>query len=193
MTIEPIIPVVKEDLNEFERSKYDEIGFEAIRNGKLAVCTLAGGQGSRLGFKGPKGAFIVPFKKTSPKSIFAIDAEKIKKCYEEYGAYPFWYIMTSKENDKETKFFFEDNEFFDIPKDKIIFFTQGEFPLTKESGEEIIDENGNKVMAANGNGGIFKALEDEGIIKHMKDNGVLYICTCNVDNILVNPIDSISL
>ncbi|MBR3280502.1 MAG: UTP--glucose-1-phosphate uridylyltransferase [Clostridia bacterium] len=190
--LEPVIPIIKSTLNNIDYDMFYSIGAEAIKKGKLAVCTLAGGQGSRLGHKGPKGTFIVPFEKITSRSIFEIAAEKIKNAYKEFGIYTYWYIMTSKENDKETKDFFIDNNYFGIPKEKIIFFMQGEFPLIRENGEEIKDKEGNIVLAANGNGGIFKALEDEGIILHMKENNIDYICTCNVDNILVNPIDAVS-
>ncbi len=191
--LEPVIPIIKSTLNNIDYDMFYSIGAEAIKKGKLAVCTLAGGQGSRLGHKGPKGTFMVPFDRIAPRSIFEIAAEKITKCNKEFGTYPFWYIMTSKDNDKESKEFFEANNYFGIPKEKIIFFIQGEFPLVTKNGEEIKDKDGNVVYAANGNGGIFKALEDEGIIKHMKENGVDYISTCNVDNILVNPLDAVSL
>ncbi len=101
--------------------------------------------------------------------------------------------MTSKDNDKDTKAFFEKNAYFGLDKAKVVFFIQGEFALTYENGEEVKDLNGNSVKAANGNGGIFKALEDEGVIKLMQEKGIDYICSCNVDNILVNPIDEIAL
>jgi UDP-N-acetylglucosamine pyrophosphorylase len=118
---------------------------------------------------------------------------RVKEVYEKYNVWPFWYIMTSRENDSDTKAYFKENNFFEIPKDNILFFVQGELPLIREDGSKVLDENGNEVYAANGNGGIFKALEDEGIIEHMKEHDVEYICSCNVDNILINPFDEIAL
>ena len=45
------------DLSQQEKEEYINLGKSIIANGKLAVITLAGGMGSRLGFKGPKGTY----------------------------------------------------------------------------------------------------------------------------------------
>jgi UDP-N-acetylglucosamine pyrophosphorylase len=46
--IEPIKYIEKEKISEEEKEKYFKIGEEEIRKGKLAVVTMAGGQGTRL-------------------------------------------------------------------------------------------------------------------------------------------------
>ena len=191
--IEPVEAISKETLSKEDYEKYNSLGENLIRNGQLAVCSMAGGQGTRLGHNGPKGTFVVNFTKIPPKSIFQINAEKMLKAYTDYGIYLDWYIMTSVDNDKETKDFFEKNGYFGYPKEKIVFFVQGRFPLLNRQKETIKDKSGNEVLAANGNGGIFKALKDEKIIDLMAKKGIKYLATCNVDNILINPIDNVSL
>lgn len=193
MKIDPAVPIIKNELSEDELNNYRQKGIEFIKQGKVAVCTMAGGQGTRLGYNGPKGTFIVPFTQTNPKSIFEIDSDLFKEVYKKYGVWPKWYIMTSKDNDNDTRMFFEVNDYFGMPEDTIIFFIQGEFPLLKEDGTEIIDESGNIVTAANGNGGIFKALDDEGILQDMENNNIEYLVACNVDNILINPLDEVTI
>ena len=172
-----------------DKECYEEIGANLISEGKVAVCTMAGGQGSRLGHNGPKGTFVVPLEE--PKSIFQIDTEKMLDAYNKYGMYINWYIMTSEDNDEVTKQFFKDNNYFGYSKDYIKFFKQGELPLTDFEGNVLLQAKNKIFKAANGNGGIFKALADNGIIDELKEKGIEYLVTCNVDNILIKPIDEI--
>jgi UDP-N-acetylglucosamine pyrophosphorylase len=48
-------------------------------------------------------------------------------------------------------------------------------------------------MAPDGNGGIFNALDNRGIIEHMKANGIKTLAIGNVDNILIPMIDAVPL
>ena len=191
MSIEPIKSIDENSLNEEEHKMYSQIGTEIIKNEQIAVCILAGGQGTRLGHNGPKGTFMVPLD--NPKSIFQIQVETLLRAYKEYGTHVYFFVMTSKDNDEITKQFLNDNNYFGYPKDKIKFFVQGELPLTNRNKVELQNEDGSPIMAPNGNGGIFKALEDEGIIDLMKEQNIKYLVTENVDNILANPIDAIAL
>ena len=68
--IEPIDFVDKSKLSKEEYAKYEKIGTEKIKAGKLAVVTMAGGQGTRLGHTGPKGTYDLGLD--SHKSIFEI-------------------------------------------------------------------------------------------------------------------------
>ena len=55
--IDPISYIDKFKLSDEEKAHYEELGEKAIKDGKLAVITMAGGQGTRLGHSGPKGTF----------------------------------------------------------------------------------------------------------------------------------------
>lgn len=179
------------DKEKINKEKYKEIGIEQIKQGKLAVCSMAGGQGTRLGFDGPKGTYLLELDK--PTSIFEIEVNKLKAAKEKYGIYIYWYIMTSIQNHEETIKFFEKNQYFNYPKDHIIFFNQGELPLLDKNGKIVLKDKSNIFMAPDGNGGIFKALGEEGIITHMKDHKIEYLAIGNVDNILIRMVDPIIL
>ena len=187
--IEPIGYIEKAKLNEEEYKKYEEKGIEAIKNNKLAAVTMAGGQGTRLGHKGPKGTFDLGLD--SHKFIFEILCDTLKKAYENYGVYTSWYIMTSDENNRDTVEFFEKNNYFDYPKDKIMFFKQGKLPMIDTEGKVLIGEDGLIKQAADGHGGIFYSMRNDGVIYDMKSKGIEWVFIGGVDNVLVNMVDPV--
>ena len=102
--LEHINYVDKYKISDEKRNTYLNLGEEIIKNGKYAVVTMAGGQGTRLGHKGPKGTFKIDVE-PEPKYLFQILAENLEKANKKYGITIPWYIMTSTENDKETEEF----------------------------------------------------------------------------------------
>lgn len=185
--IEPIDYVDKEKLKEEETNEYTILGKKEIIEGKLAVVTMAGGQGTRLGHNGPKGTFMVNI--TPQQSIFEILCNKLKKAKEEYNVYIPWYIMTSKDNNEQTISFFEENQYFGYPKSNIMFFVQGELPMLDTEGKILVNETGLIKEAANGHGGIFATMLDNGVNYDMKTRGIKWIFISGVDNILANYVD----
>ena len=89
---------------------YENIGIRAIKEGKLAAVTMAGGQGTRLGHDGPKGTFDIGLD--SHKSLFELLADSLKEAGKRYEVTIPWFIMTSRENNKATLEFFEKHKFF---------------------------------------------------------------------------------
>ena len=192
-TIEPLRYVEKNKLSDEEINKYNTIGSEIIENNKLAVITMAGGQGTRLGHKGPKGTYMLNLKDIFGKnvSIFEVLAQNFLKAKNEYNVDINWYIMTSNENKEETIEFFKENDYFNLNKNSIKFFVQNDIPVIDENGKVIIGKNYLIKTASNGNGGIYEVLKEQNILEDMKANGIEWVFVSGVDNILVNPIDSI--
>jgi len=189
--IEPIDYIDKYNISSEKLEEYKKIGEDKIKNGKYAVVTMAGGQGTRLGHNGPKGTFNIGLK--SNKSIFEILIDSLKESSKKYETTINWYIMTSKENNKDTKAFFEKNDFFGYPKESVMFFIQGELPMCDEQGQVIIGENGLIKEAADGHGGIFESLRSNLIINDMEKKGIEWAFIGPVDNVLVKMVDEILL
>lgn len=103
--ISPIPYSIKANFTNTEVSNFCSIGEKALRKGEVAVITLAGGQGTRLGYKGPKGSYEIDVP--PKKSLFEFTCDKLIEASKKYGSYIPWYIMTSPSNDKQTKAFFE--------------------------------------------------------------------------------------
>src|SRR5262245_1433944 len=89
------------------------MGEEALRQGKVAVLLVAGGQGSRLGFEHPKGMY--PVGPVSRKSLFAIFAEKVLATARRYETRLPFLVMTSPATHDETLDFFRRHAYFGLP------------------------------------------------------------------------------
>ena len=190
--ISPIPHIEKNNLSHNEIDYYSKIGEAIIKNNELAIVTMAGGQGSRLGYKGPKGTYMLNLKPIK-KSLFQIIAENIIETNNKYNVILPWYIMTSDENDKQTQDFFKINDFFGYPKEKIKFFKQSKLPLIDINGKLILQEPYLIKEASNGNGNVFKSMERANIIEDMHNLGIKWICFGGIDNVLLKNVDPLFL
>lgn len=162
-------------------------GLNALAQGRAAAFLVAGGQGTRLGHDGPKGVFDIGLP--SGKSLFQLQAERLKRLGDLCGASVPWYIMTSRENHAATTSFFRDHAFFGLNEADVMFFPQGECPLTDEQGRILLADKGRIALGPNGNGGCFPALKDSGALADMRRRGVDWIFVYSVDNALVRVCD----
>lgn len=162
-------------------------GIDALKQGKVAALTVAGGQGTRLGFDGPKGAFCISPVKNKP--LFQIFAESILASQRRYEQRITWYIMTSPTNDGQIRSFFEQNDYFGLASDCVRFFTQGTMPAFDHEGKLLLAGKGSLALSPNGHGGTLTALRDAGCLEQMQADGVEYLSYVQVDNPLVHTLD----
>lgn len=189
--ISPLHHIEKERLTSSELSYYTSLGEDVIRRGAFAVVTMAGGQGSRLGYSGPKGTYPLHLRPVE-KSLFQIMCEDIKRANEKYNLCIPWYIMTSQDNDLTTKRFFEQNNYFDYPKNQIMFFTQGKLPIITINGKLLLQEPYLIREASNGNGNVFTSMS-HGVLQDMKEKGIKWISFAGIDNVLLQNVDPLFL
>jgi len=163
-------------------------GISLIQQGKVAALTVAGGQGTRLGFAGPKGAF--PISPVKNKYLFQLFAEFIRGTELRYGVASLgWYIMTSPANDAQTKQFFAENGYFGLQAEQVRFFQQGVMPAFSADGKILLAEKHRIALAPDGHGGTLLALRRSGCLAEMAEAGIEFISYFQVDNPLVRCID----
>lgn len=163
------------------------LGLEIISAGKMAAFVVAGGQGTRLGFAGPKGNF--PISPVKNKTLFQIFAETIAATARKYQTICPWYIMTSPSNHAETTEIFRSNDYYGLNEKNVFIFPQGTLPSFDFYGKLLLADKDALARSPDGHGGSLKALYKSGALKDMERRGVEFISYFQVDNPLINIFD----
>lgn len=156
-------------------------GASALRAGRVACLLVAGGQGTRLGFSGPKGCF--PVLPISGMTLFEVFARKLRRVGRESGKTPPLYVMVSRQNEKQTREFFEQHRFFGLSGPDVKFFAQGELPALDTHGRLVLEAPDALYWGPDGHGGVLSALRATGMLADMRARGVEHISYFQVDNL----------
>ncbi|MCQ2389086.1 MAG: UTP--glucose-1-phosphate uridylyltransferase, partial [Kiritimatiellae bacterium] len=162
-------------------------GEKELKAGRVAVLLVAGGQGSRLGFEGPKGAY--PIGPASDMPLFYFHARKVLAKTLKYGKSVPFYVMTSEANNAATVACFKGHDWFGLDPKNVFFFTQGMWPGMTDDGEIILDRPDHVFMSPDGHGGLLAALKASGALADMKKRGIRDVFFFQVDNPLVDVAD----
>lgn len=183
-------PYINHPKNGGDSRLWDEatsLGEEALRCGRVAAFTVAGGQGTRLGYDGPKGTF--PATPISGKTLFQVFAEKLRAAQDRYHTTIPWYIMTSTINHDATVSAFSEAGFFGLDREQVMFFAQGRMPAVSFEGKILLESRSSLCMTPDGHGGSLRALVRSGAVNDMRARGIDTISYFQVDNPLVQVID----
>lgn len=166
------------------------VGQKLLSDSRVAVITVAGGQGSRLGFDHPKGMF--PVGPVSNRTLFQIFAEQLLARKRRHGGEIPWLIMTSSATHQETVAFFEEHEFFGLDQQTVAFFQQGSMPaVDATTGKLLMEGPGSLCLSPDGHGGLVSALKSSGLLDRMAADGIQHFFYHQVDNptvILCDPV-----
>jgi len=163
------------------------VGENELKAGRVAALLVAGGQGSRLGYDGPKGCYSIGPITGAP--LFYFHARKILARSIRYGKPIPFYVMTSEANNAATIACFKEHNFFGLNPKDVFFFTQGMWPGMTKDGKIILDQPGRVFMSPDGHGGLLAALKKSGALSDMKKRGIKSVFFFQVDNPLVEIAD----
>ena len=186
--LEPV-PLVRRDGP--DTATFRATGEALVRAGKVAAFTVAGGQGTRLGWRGPKGTY--PATVVTGKPLFRAFAEQLLATERRFGVRLPWYIMTSPLNDADTRAFFKDNNWFGRNPQDHFFLPQGLVPCVDAQGKAMLASPEEVATNPDGHGGAIRALDRSGALEDMARRGIEQISYFQVDNPLVRCVDPVFL
>ncbi|TDH64886.1 hypothetical protein CCR75_004011 [Bremia lactucae] len=197
-TIEPLDSFdLLEQCHIQKKLRWKKLGFEAIAHGQVCALVLSGGQGTRMGYAGPKGMYDIGLP--SEKSLFQLFAERLlalENLATKYGsAQPrakvqiSFCVMTSKMNHSTIVNFFKEHEFFGLKESQMLFFSQDKLPCFSTEGKLILENAYKLACAPDGNGGIFNSMKTSGALAELQARGVKYLHVFSVDNALCKVAD----
>jgi UDP-N-acetylglucosamine/UDP-N-acetylgalactosamine diphosphorylase len=148
------------------------LGRALIAAGKVGCIVLAGGDGSRLGWDGPKGTF--PLSLVKQKTLFQMLEEKVQAASLHFNRELKCAVMASPLNVSITQ---------KALSGSIELFSQNMIPLLDLEKNPLDEER------PNGNGEVLKCFHASGLYESWRASGVKFVQVILIDNPLAEPFD----
>lgn len=163
-------------------------GEQALRDGRIGMVLVAGGQGTRLGFDLPKGMF--PIGPLSNRTLFQMHVDSLRGAMKKYQCEIPLFIMTSPATDQDTRDYFAQNDNLGLPAHLLLIFQQGVMPAVDAmSGKVLLESKSQIAVSPDGHGGIVEAMKKNGILDDCQGKGIEHLFYAQVDNPLVTACD----
>lgn len=184
--------VVRQPADDADRQRWKDAaarGALLLSSDRCGVITVAGGQGTRLGFDKPKGMF--PIGPITGRTLFQVFAEQIAAMRIRYHCSLPWLIMTSDATHDATVEFFREHDFFGLDGDSVQFFCQASLPaLDAATGKALMQTRSSLCLSPDGHGGLVSALDRAGLLRKLRARGIEHLYYHQVDNPTVRICDS---
>ncbi len=187
----PVARLPRTDEERKAEEHFAKLGEEALAAGRVAVLTVAGGQGTRLGFAGPKSCF--PIGPVTGRTLFRHHAEKVLALSCRAGRAVPWLVMTNPASFRVTGDYLSGERFFGLDAGKVFVFRQGTMPAVDPDGRLLLSAPDQLAVSPNGHGGTVTALRDAGLLDKLTALGIDTIFYFQVDNPLVKVADPVFL
>ncbi len=179
----PAVRLPRTDAERAAARRARDRGEAHLRAGRVGLFMVSGGQGTRLGARGPKGAY--PFGPVSDITLFEIFARRIRALRAAFGAALPWAVMTSDVNDRRTRDFFARRDHFGLGAESLCFVKQAMLPAVDAGGRVLLEAPGRLALSPDGHGGSLAAMADGGLLDLFEARGIETIFFWQVDNPLV--------
>ncbi len=164
-----------------------EAGQAALAKGEVGALIVAGGEGSRLSFDGPKGCF--PLGPISGASLYQLLLEKVVASSRRYGVDVPVYVMTSPATHAATVSYLDAADWFGVSADCRHVFCQGTMPAVDPDGRILLESKSRLCLSPDGHGGVVSALSQDRLLDSMHSEGVEHLFYCQIDNPAVPLLD----
>jgi UDP-N-acetylglucosamine/UDP-N-acetylgalactosamine diphosphorylase len=189
--LEPATVLRPDELPGDELREARERGEDLLARGTVAALLVAGGQATRLGYDGPKGAY--PLGPVSGRTLFEWFAGRLRALADRHGRPVPLYVMTSEATHEATVEYFRSRDWLGLGEEGVKLFRQGMAPALDDDGRLLLESPGRVFVAPNGHGGVFEALQEHGILDELDARGLAEIFYFQVDNALVRIADPVFL
>lgn len=197
-TMEPVDPSLCESIvssSPAQLDLYRDVALRAAAAGQVGVLLLAGGMGTRLGVNYPKGMYDIGLP--SGKTLYQIQIERILRVQElakrltgQEGQIPM-YVMTSEHTKQPTLEFFKKHDYFGMAEDQLNIFEQRTIPAFNMQGKFLMETKSKLARSPDGNGGLYWALKNQGVLEDLEKKDVRFLHVFCVDNVLVRVADPV--
>lgn len=186
-----ITPIASMETDEIEknRSRFEALGLDAIKQQKVGAVLLAGGMGTRLGSDEPKGVYNIGL--TKDLYIFECLINNLLEVVKKAEAWVPLFVMTSDKNHEKTVSFFKEHDFFGYQEDLVWFFKQEMAPAVDFEGKVFLETKSKISTSPNGNGGWFVSLARNGLVDKIHEIGIEWLNIFAVDNVLQKIADPV--
>ncbi|HVQ26758.1 MAG TPA: UDPGP type 1 family protein, partial [Planctomycetota bacterium] len=162
---------------------------QALAAGQVGAFLVAGGQGTRLGYDGPKGRF--PVGPITGRSLFAYHAQRVLATSRRYRTEVPLCVLTSAANDASTRAAFEEAGGFGLEPGQVRFLVQGMLPAIDRQGRLLLASRHALSWSPDGHGGSLRALARSGALDELAGRGIRQLFYFQVDNPLARVLDPV--
>lgn len=179
--IEPLSALGMDEISA-KKDRYNAVGLDAVRKGRVGAILLAGGQGTRLGFDRPKGTYNIGVNREL--YIFECLINNLMDVVKESKSWVPIAVMTSNINHEDTVKFFKEHGYFGYNSEYVYFFMQDMAPAADYNGKIYLESEKKPAMSPNGNGGWFTSFVNAGLLGEFRKYGVEWLNVFAIDNVL---------